>query len=171
MTRYEIESAFRAARNKQELKNIWLRLMKENHPDKGGSLETCQIVNELYDKISRGPASFFRSEESAESAQEQEEEFGSAEEIPEALREKVLRFAGIPGLVLELIGSWLWISGDTRANKDALKSSGFRWSPKKTAWYFHAEPYRKHSRKNFTLDEIRNLHGARKFGQFAKELA
>lgn len=32
---------------------------------------------------------------------------------------------------VELCGSWLWISGDTRSFKDYLKAAGCKWSGKK----------------------------------------
>ena len=33
-------------------------------------------------------------------------------------------------------GCCIWVSGDTKPHRDELKSFGFRWSPKRTAWYW-----------------------------------
>lgn len=170
MTEKDIETALRGARTPEELKRAWLAIVRECHPDKGGSVELCQLANSLYERLADGPFRF--QAEAPEFPETETEDDGfDAETLPEETREKAYRFAGTPGLVLEIVGTWLWITGDTRANKDALKESGFRWSPRKAAWYFHAEPYRKHSKRRFTLDEIRAMHGSARFGRARKEIA
>lgn len=47
----------------------------------------------------------------------------------------VMAVIHLPGLVVELCGSWLWVRGETYQHRDALKSAGFRWSRDKQAWY------------------------------------
>ena len=37
---------------------------------------------------------------------------------------------------VELCGSWLWISGDTKPHKDALKALGCMCASKKKKWYW-----------------------------------
>lgn len=170
MTENEIKTALHGAKTPEELKRAWLAIVRECHPDKGGSVELCQLANSLYEKLASDPSRFQAETPESPETENETEEF-DAETLPEETREKAYRFAGTPGLELEIIGTWLWITGDTRANKDALKESGFRWSPRKAAWYFHAEPYRKHSRKRFTLDEVRAMHGSARFGRARKEIA
>ena len=46
---------------------------------------------------------------------------------------------GLPGVSFEWIGDWVWATGDTRPNKESLKAAGFKWSAKKTAWYWKPE--------------------------------
>lgn len=38
---------------------------------------------------------------------------------------------GLKGLEIEICGNWLWIGGETKENKDALKGAGCRWASKK----------------------------------------
>ena len=73
---------------------------------------------------------------------------------------KLLHF---PDIEVELCGSWIWVSGETKAVKDDLKALGFKWSRNKAAWYFHRDPYHKRSKKSMTLDEIRNMYGSKKY--------
>jgi len=73
------------------------------------------------------------------------------------------RLLVIPGIVIELCGSWLWITGNTYAARNILKELKFKWSSKKSAWYFHNEPYRKRSKKERTMEDIRNMYGSEKF--------
>lgn len=72
----------------------------------------------------------------------------------------------LSGLLVEICGVWLWITGDTKKHKDTLKTAGFKWSPKKKAWYFRPEQFRSFSRGQTSLDEIRAKYGsARPYGQ------
>jgi len=43
----------------------------------------------------------------------------------------------VRGLVIELVGSWIWLTGSTYAVKEALKEWGFTWSGSKKAWYWN----------------------------------
>jgi hypothetical protein len=46
-----------------------------------------------------------------------------------------------------------------------LKEIGCKWSPNKQAWYLKPEWYRKRSRKNYELDEIRGMFGSHVFNK------
>lgn len=55
--------------------------------------------------------------------------------------------SGLPGVEFEWIGEWVWATGDTRPNKETLKAAGFKWSAKKTAWYWKPEGSKPKSRR------------------------
>ena len=40
------------------------------------------------------------------------------------------------GLTIEICGCWIWVSGDTKPHREALKSAGYKWAPKKLMWSF-----------------------------------
>lgn len=44
--------------------------------------------------------------------------------------------------------------------KSELRKLEFKFSWNKTAWYWHATNYRKRSKKEFTMDGIRELWGS-----------
>ena len=54
----------------------------------------------------------------------------------DAYRAVIMQIIRLAGLEIELCGAWLWVSGETRAHKDALKAAGLRWSAKKSMWYW-----------------------------------
>ena len=60
---------------------------------------------------------------------------------------------------IEIIGEWIWLSGNTREYKERIKELGFRWSQNKVAWYFHEGTYKKRSKNNFSLNELREKFG------------
>ncbi len=64
---------------------------------------------------------------------------------------------------VEICGSWIWVSGNTREHKEILKNLKFRYAHKKQAWYYHTEPYRKKSKRELTLDEIRDMFGSQQY--------
>ena len=70
----------------------------------------------------------------------------------------------MPGVNVEVCGSWIWATGNTKAYKSALKELGFKWASRKSAWYFHVGPYRKRSKSELSLDEIRRRFGSVNFG-------
>ena len=63
---------------------------------------------------------------------------------------------------IELCGSWLWVTGNTKQYKDIFKQNNFRWSPKKSSWYFAPQSDKKYKyRGKKTLDEIRTFYGSK----------
>ena len=85
---------------------------------------------------------------------------GQSSEKASDYRDLINMLLNLDGIKIEICGSWLWSSGDTRQHKETLKRLKFRWSQSKKAWYFHNTPYHKRSNKNLTLDEIRELYGS-----------
>ena len=70
----------------------------------------------------------------------------------------------LDGLEIELCGSWLWIGGNTKEHKDALKAARCRWSSNKKLWYWHhSEEGRKWHRGKATMNQIRSKYGSQVF--------
>lgn len=61
---------------------------------------------------------------------------------------------------IEVIGDWIWLSGNTKQYKDEIKELKFKWSPNKLAWYYHEGQFRKKSKNNYSLDELREQFGS-----------
>lgn len=58
-------------------------------------------------------------------------------------------------LNIERIGTWLWISGETKKHKTMLKNKGFKYSPKRQMWYYAV--FKKQSRD---INELREKFGS-----------
>lgn len=137
-----------------EIKARYKELAKQNHPDLGGSLEVMKEINVQYEKVMTGAY---------------QKEGKSITEIDEllakdqALRTQLLKILHLEGLIIELCGCWLWITGETRTHKEALKTSGCLWSSKKCAWYWRAEEKKGWFHRNeYDLEAIRYKHGSMK---------
>lgn len=65
------------------------------------------------------------------------------------------------GLTTELIGSWIWVSGDTKSKRNELKSLGFLWNPTRGKWFFRevAKCWKGRNSTFRTEDEIKGYFG------------
>ena len=137
----------------EELKAEYKRLAKMYHPDCGGSDEMMAQVNAQYDELAKRLP---KTRADGTTYQPKEEE----REAPEQFRASVAAIIGLKGLQIELCGAWLWVTGETYQHRDTLKAAGYRWSKNKNAWYWHAEGYQIKSRKRYSMEEIRGMHGS-----------
>jgi len=80
-------------------------------------------------------------------------------DYPDALNAAIEAVMGLDGLVLEICGAWLWVSGETYPHRPNLKDAGFRFAGKKKMWFFRPEDYRSRNRQEHSMDEIREKYG------------
>ena len=134
-----------------QLRTMYRKLALLHHPDRGGATADMQEINNEYDILSR---KLINSSTTFSEGRKSWEHFVSAE-----IREKLCEIIFLEDVIIEIIGSWIWITGNTKAVKEELKSHGFKFSPNKTAWYWQTGDYRKKNGKQFTMDEIRAMWG------------
>lgn len=68
----------------------------------------------------------------------------------------------IDNITIELIGAWLWISGNTYANKDKLKSLGCLFASNKKMWFYRDEEYKKSSGgASLDIEQIKSKYGVK----------
>ena len=141
---------FSQCTNLNEVKAAYKKLAREHHPDLGGDTATMQEINKEYAFAS---AKAIRGENL--SAEETEREILQSESYREAL-EKIIHLQGI---TIELVGYWIWVTGDTKAHRNALKDAGFYFASKKLAWYFRTGEYKVNRGGKKSLEEIRVKYG------------
>ena len=84
-------------------------------------------------------------------------------EAPAEYREVMMKIINLDGIEVELCGSWLWLSGNTYKNKEAIKKAGFDWSKGKKMWYWHpADQESTFYRGKKSMDSIRKQYGSEK---------
>lgn len=137
--------------NEQGLKDAYRRACMTHHPDRGGDPEIMKLVNLAYETL-KGIDYWWTPTQAREAARETP--------LTETLKAKWEAIKRYPGLKIEIVGSWLWVSGNTRSIKEVLKENGFRFSKNKIAWYYHEEPYRKRHKKKYSMDDLRDLWGS-----------
>jgi len=138
-------------KTESEIKSRYKYLAKRHHPDLGGCLEIMKEINNEYEKALTGMY-----QTSGKSITEIEELLKKDFKLAEKLNGIIL----LTDLIIEICGSWLWVTGNTREHKEKLKTLQFFWSQKKGAWYWRSEENKSYNRKSMTLDEIRQKHGS-----------
>lgn len=147
---------FKNVQSVQELKKEYRKLVLKNHPDKGGKHETMvAIVLEYEWALSH----LFDADGNRRSAAST----GAYNFEADGFREALDALMKLDDLEIEICGSWIWVGGNTKPNKDAIKAAGCRWASAKKLWYWRPADYVKTSRKTCSMDKIRELHGSETF--------
>ena len=114
----------------EELRKQYKELLKLHHPDNGGILEIMQEINAEYDRMFKILKNQHENNCSSDRANTNNDynnmkyDFAEDEKLREMLN-KIIHFNSID---IELVGAWIWLSGNTYAHKKELKELGFRWA-------------------------------------------
>lgn len=142
--------SFKDCKTIEEVKATYKQLAKQYHPDCGGDTATMQAINTEYAFVC---AKILKGENL--SAEDTDEQIRLSEEYRKVI-EQIINLAGV---TIEIVGNWIWVTGNTYPVKKQLKEAGLFYAPKKIAWYYRAEEYKTKS-GNKTLDEIRDKYGS-----------
>lgn len=152
---------FNNVKNLNELRKEYKKLIRQYHPDNGGNESITKVINNEYEIM------FNRLKKAAMNSNEKTyDNFDINIDIE--LR-KILNSIINLNVDIEIIGCWIWVTGNTLPVKNILKGFNFKWSSKKTAWYFHNDNYKKISKKIFSLNEIREMYGTKQIKTANKE--
>lgn len=151
---------FRNCNTINEVKALYRKLAMENHPDKGGDLQTMQKINAEYAyAVAYIAKNGDRSTGQKYTEAEAEAEILNAKQYREAM-EAIINLSGIE---IELCGGWIWVSGNTYQYRAIFKANGFYFASKKIMWYFRAPEYATANKsKQFSIEEIRTKYGSQK---------
>ena len=83
-------------------------------------------------------------------------------ELDEELIIQYLKVYDLP-LTIEIVGTWIWVSGDTRPHRETLKAAKFFWAHEKKMWYWRHSS-RRGWKSGKSLEEIKQTHGVRTMG-------
>lgn len=136
----------------EELKKEYKKLALENHPDRGGDVEVMKAINAEYDIM-------FNKVKDIHINAKGETYTKENTETPSEFKDIIDKLIRMEGLEIEIIGCFIWLSGNTRAHKDNIKALGFKWHSTKKMWYKAPEDYRKRSKKKYSIEEIRDMYG------------
>jgi hypothetical protein len=140
MTKEQIEEQFKNIEGINEAKKIYKTLAKQLHPDMGGNEEDFKLLNNIYNDII-----------------ENKIYFSNDSKFDIELEKIISQILHYENIIIEVVGSWIWLSGDTKAIKDKLKELNFKWASKKKQWYYGEMKKRNPNPKS--LDEIKSKYG------------
>lgn len=142
-------------RTLEELKKAYHRLCLKLHPDVGGSNDKMKILNAEYETLFERVKNIHVNKDGETYAKE-------TQETPEGFQWLIAELLKLDGIEIEIIGCFVWITGDTKPHKERLKALGFRWHSKKRCWYKSPNGYRRWGKSEYTMDEIRGMYSSMK---------
>lgn len=137
-----------------DLRKEYRKLAMSMHPDKGGNSEDMKILNSEYDYLiknfNKGSKQF-------------EQEYATNV----AYKDILDKLINISDIEIEIVGSWIWISGNTKPHKDLINELNFRWSRNRKMWYMDTTTGNKFEGGKIrgtkqSIDEIKNKYGCKK---------
>lgn len=129
------------------IKQAYRAAAMKYHPDiNPAGLEMMKIINTAFDALKDFTGSI--------DAEKSEQDY------PDALNAAINAIITLDGLMIEICGAWVWVTGNTRAHKDTLKANGYRYASKKKAWNFRPDNWKSASYGKTTLDTIREKYGS-----------
>jgi hypothetical protein len=132
----------------EEVKRRYKTLALLHHPDRGGETATMQEINIEYSNIVKNPLFSF----DQQSKVNQDDFLKYPDLIDQVVK--------LNGIIIELIGDWLWLSGNTYPHKAILKKLGFFFAPKKVMWYYRPPEYKAPNSNPMSIDDIRLKFGS-----------
>jgi len=136
----------------EELKKLYRALAHQHHPDNGGDTEAMKTINGQYETLFAKLKNIHQNKDGETYTKETDE---TANQFIELINELMK----MDNITIEIIGCFVWVSGDTKPHKEKLKDLKFRWHSKKICWYLKPEDYKRRSHKDYSLDEIRSMYG------------
>ena len=149
---------FAGCKTAQDVKTKFRDLVKEHHPDKGGNPETMKLINNEYTKALNFIKAGGSFEETGSGAGATTADPLLTDPLYKAAFEAV---ETLPGVIIELIGNWIWLSGNTYPHRAIISGAGFHWANTKKMWYYRTDENKTNNRKAYDINEIRAKHGSK----------
>lgn len=112
-------------RTLEKLKKAYHRLCLKLHPDVGGSAEEVKISKAEYETL-------FARMKNIHVNKDGETYEKETQETSQEIQLLIADLLKLDGIEIEIIGCFVWITGDTKLHKEHLKELGFRWHSKKS---------------------------------------
>jgi hypothetical protein len=134
----------------ESLKKAYRTACAKYHPDRNpAGLEMMKAVNVAYDTLKGLPDDTDKTDGTGDS-------FFFGDKLNDAINAAL----AMEGVNIEVCGNWVWLSGNTKPHKDAIKAAGFWWASKKSMWYFRPAEWKSSSRGTWDIEKIRDTHGS-----------
>lgn len=123
----------------EELKKAYKKMALKLHPDLGGNAEEFKKMQNEYEKMFE-----ILRNKTTENI-----------ETPSEFKELIDKLIFFEGVEIEIIGCWIWLSGNTYAYKDKIKELNFKYSKNKKSWYYSGKIENTKKRGHFTMEQLR----------------
>lgn len=136
----------------EEVKAAYRKYAKQLHPDCGGSAEEFRKMMDEYEKA------FDRYKNVHKAADGTTYEKNTTETAAE-FAEIINTIIHMDGIIIEIIGSWVWLEGNTYPYREQIKEAGFFFSKNKRAWYYNGDTERSRKKGRYSMKQIKEKFG------------
>lgn len=148
----------------EDVKEEYRRLAKKLHPDNGGDAEEFKRMMQAYTSAYNRYKGVHRKQtdkatQDTEKATQGDYTSTHDDYSAEQYADIINKVIGLDGVDIEIVGTWIWLSGNTFVYKDTIKAAGFFWSTKHKKWYYNggSRKSKKHSKMSF--EQVKAVHG------------
>jgi curved DNA-binding protein CbpA len=153
----------------EEAKRQYKRLILTHHPDlaaKNGmtveeATKATQTINAEWDYLK---AHNYNIHETKDGGVYTDWNQDVADDVTAKYADIIEALIHMEGVVIELCGSFIWLSGNTYEHKSDIKGLGFRWANKKKMWFLAPSDWKKKGHKELSMSDIRNTYGSQVIG-------
>lgn len=139
--------------NINDIKKVYRKLASSNHPDKGGNNEIMQLINNAYEDLTK----YFEQNNLLNVIKDD----ANQADFKSFNFEFIKEVKTMQGVIIEVCGCWVWLSGDTFTHKAKIQALKFKFSGAKKRWYWSPtiddKFYRRGSK---SMQQIRNKYGS-----------
>lgn len=152
---------FKNVKTFDELKKEYRNLMKKYHPDLNPGKEA--ECTEITKKINAEFEYLFNVLPNTRVNKDGERYEAHKEfETPEEFMNIINKLTKCKDIQIDIIGAWLWVSGETKPIKELLKELKFRWHDVRKCWYYK-NTSRKSTLSNLNFDELLDIYGGQRY--------
>lgn len=146
---------FNATMDIKELRSLFHKFCISMHPDKGGNHNDFIDMKNEYDYT----LLIVSGNEREKAFKENREPFFNFESEKE-IAEMIQKIVRVKGIIVEICGSWIWLTGNTFPVHDTIHAFGFKFSRQKKAWYFSPYMAKKKVKGRYNMNKIRSTFGS-----------
>ena len=149
----------------EEVKTRYRKFAREHHPDLGGKPEVMKEINNQYEQaLAACDGQTSRGTDDKEHTYRYDAEVEA--EIMDVIR-KLIAIIAEAKVEINLIGRWIWITGDTKPLKESFKELGCNWHRDRSCWFWRSASDRGRGQGG-NLDELASKYGCENFSTKAK---
>ena len=140
-----------------EIKALYRKLAMEHHPDRGGDTRVMQDINSEYHRILKSKDGF--TSRGADGNDHTYYYKGWKEQLIIETLNKLFELNLPDDVEIDIIGIWIWVTGNTMPVKDKLKTiEGMRFNGRRKCWQW-SPPGSKGMGSNLSKDELKWVFG------------
>ena len=157
---------FKDCQTVAEIKAEYKKLAREHHPDLGGDLEVMKDLNNQYEQALKAVDG-----QKSTGSDKKVRTYCYNGPVEAELMDIIFKLNALDmeGVDVDLIGVWIWITGDTRPHKDGIKATGCKWNSTRKCWFYKPKDSVRYYRSTGSLEDLAKQYGAVDCSNFKKK--